>query len=386
MHPYMYSGKSPFDISLLLGDPFALSTLSISAIGWIVAFGGSISSSVMSDRKFPNFSWWGIVFQLLIIVGIFYLICTNNIDPYRFALLAFLSTGTVYSTNSTNNFVYKDSSSGAAAAAGYILISIVNIVWMLYFGTAPDTRLHLIIDSYSIHKAPSGSNGGANANNGGMNPLGSNNHNGNYNNDAAVSSTYQAGSNATYRNPLHHSSDPFNPSNSGQRQSFDQDNGYKNGSGNNDKMRGSIANNNFYSSTQLPGLDTITTAGNSNHDDTGNNHTFSSKSPINGSMNADLHLPNLNTGINNTISSQKDLANANDSSTSASGGSIPPIEYPYRAIAIYSYKANPEDANEISFEKGELLEISDISGRWWQARRVGGEVGICPSNYVELRS
>uniref|UniRef100_A0A060T6S2 High osmolarity signaling protein SHO1 n=1 Tax=Blastobotrys adeninivorans TaxID=409370 RepID=A0A060T6S2_BLAAD len=287
--------RSSFSLAVIVGNPFTLSTISVAVICWIIALGGSIAADV--SGKFPPFTWWGIVFQFLVIVGVIYAVGCSVLELYRVPLVAYLAVATVYTTNSTNNFVWNSTGADAAVAAGHILLSIINILWILYFGTtAEDVWLHGVVDSFAVYNAPS-----------------------------RGTSSFM---------PTHNN--PFSDRDPGIGMDY---RGAKTNSGDHPPM---------FTSAQLGGAFENTTADNGEGRE-------SQQSPF---------RPASEAG-------QSDILTA-------------PSEYPYRAKALYSYQASPDDANEISFEKGEILEVSDITGRWWQARRENGEVGICPSNYVQL--
>ncbi|CAI4211156.1 unnamed protein product [Parascedosporium putredinis] len=259
-------GRKGMNMANIVGDPFALATISISVLAWLVSFIGGVIAQIQvgGTRSFPPFAWWSTVYIFFLIIGIFVTVASDTIQTYHVAVVGYLAAGLILSSSSVNFLIFVNLGSFQATAAGFILLSMVQIVWIFYFGSAPSAVPRAYLDSFALTKEST------------MN-----------------------------RQPM---------------------NGY-----------GGMARPETSTSVQPP----------------------------------DVHLGPAQCATKPTVG-------ANDTEV------VPPTEYPYRAKAIYSYEANPDDANEISFSKHEILEVSDVSGRWWQARKENGETGIAPSNYLIL--
>jgi len=294
-----FGAEPRFSIGRIIGDPFALATISIAILAWLIAF----VSSVISDVKetYPNFAWWALVYMFWCIIGVLITVASDAEQTYNVAIVGFLAAGLVFTTSSVNSLVYSASSAKEAAAAGFILLSMVAIVWIFYYGSKPSAAHRTYVDSFALHKEKPSSRA-----------------------SRGVSNGYLGGVSGGLR-----------PDTSGTASQTPQ----------------------MYTSAQLNGFET--------------------SSPVTGYQGGPVG------GMSRTsVSQPPTTAGGVTQGTGGAGGG--PTEYPYRAKAIYSYEANPDDANEISFAKHEILEVSDVSGRWWQAKKENGETGIAPSNYLIL--
>ncbi|KZF23042.1 high osmolarity signaling protein SHO1 [Xylona heveae TC161] len=294
--------RNNFSFANILGDPFALATISIAILAWLLAFIASVISDI--KLKFPNFGWWAVVYMFFCILGVAIAVASDAIHTYHVAIVGFLAAGLVLTSSVVNNLVYSPDAGMEAVAAGHILLSMISIVWIFYFGSTPQATHRAYVDSFALHRD---------------------------------------------HHPSSRASQPMS---------------HAFGNGRPDTSVSSNHAPQMYTSAQLSGFETASPV------------SAFPGGPVGGSS-ADQRSSSR-FGIPQSSTPPSGTGANNEGDISA------PTEYPYRAKAIYSYEANPEDANEISFSKHEILEVSDVSGRWWQAKKENGDTGIAPSNYLIL--
>ncbi|KAF2720218.1 hypothetical protein K431DRAFT_295427 [Polychaeton citri CBS 116435] len=311
---YMGVSKPSFNFGNIFGDPFPLATIGIALAGWIIAFVSSIISDVNSG--FPNFAWWALVYSFFCILGVIVAVASDSVYTYHVAMVGFLSACLVFTTSSVNSLIYYSDPAKEAAAAGFILLSMVAIVWIFYYGSQPSASHRRTMDSFALHKE---------------------------------------------RTPSHHNSRHMT-------QSYNRP----------ETTHSTSLAPQMYNSNQLAGFETASPVVTSFAQ---NNQNTSQPQYRPESMARFPQPVNNPPQATATPVVQPTTPKPNEADGNMVGQ---PTEYPYRAKAIYSYEANPDDANEISFTKHEILEVSDVSGRWWQAKKENGETGIAPSNYLIL--
>lgn len=99
--------------------------------GWIIAFVSSIIADI--SEGYPNYSWWALAYMLCCIIGITVAVAADAVQTYHVAIVGFMAAGLVFTTSSVNSLIYYPNPAKEAAAAGFILLSMVSVgaIWML---------------------------------------------------------------------------------------------------------------------------------------------------------------------------------------------------------------------------------------------------------------
>lgn len=101
------------------------------------------------DETFNRFYWWALAYDVCCIVGVTVVILSASQDTYQLAvrhfralfdtqltrtsqLVGFLSVALTYNTFAVSSVVFSTEGVQEAAAAGYILLSMVSVSKMLF--------------------------------------------------------------------------------------------------------------------------------------------------------------------------------------------------------------------------------------------------------------
>lgn len=89
--------------------------------------GSAIATAQKEGVAFDNYSWFGIAFMLCLIIGIFVVVASDTAQTYHVAIVGFLAAGLIMTSVSVNELIYTSNGAKEAAAAGFILLSMVNV-------------------------------------------------------------------------------------------------------------------------------------------------------------------------------------------------------------------------------------------------------------------
>ena len=292
--------------------------------------------------------WFAIFLQLFLILGVLHTLASDSIAMHRFQIATFGAVTIVFAVIGVNQGIFSGSASLDAMAAGWLILAVVDILWVLYFTSEEDSLMLHIFNSMGTGGLTPPSRRRRATRTTSMHTMGAGNG-------------YQAG---------------FGSTPGGMATGYDT------------KMASSLggpigSGNSFNAGSvegpprSIAGTGSITNApvGGGAGSAGGGDHGMSANSPLMGG----------NAGV-------------------GSGGGPPMPASPgtgdialddgvlYKAKALYSCEhrrvvalnlfaedkidnASPDDPNEISFQKGEVMEIIDKQGKWWQAKKSDGTVG-----------
>jgi len=336
------------DYSRSLGKSYIfLASLFISIAGWITAL---VSQSVVTAKvgnELVGPLWFGMILQLGVILGLVITFTNDTLFQYGIPLAIYAALATAFGAQGIHLNVFHGIPAQKALAAGWLITCIINVVWILVLSSEPSSLIYRFVASNGRVSGPVGIPNIAVQN---------------------VSTNLDAFGNK-------YNTEGVVPDNQ-------QHNGSVVGSmvGNNSENRGSR----IHSLAADPEGHRQRSVG---------VWSTPSQTPIRpGSMRDVPPVPESTVppadvseaGPGTRPTSEANMDQNRPVTNHTNPGMGPGPQQLPRALALFDYNASDTDPHEVSFAKGEVLEVIDRSGKWWEVIRTDGARGIAPSNYLKL--
>jgi len=339
-------GNGSLDVTPILTHYLFLFTSILAIAAWWIAF---IAQAVVTSKSGDvGVLWFAIFLEAFLIVGVLYTLASDSLSMHRFQISVFGAVAIVFAVQGVQAGIFSGNPALDAMSAGWLMLSIVNILWVLYFTSEEDSLMFHIFNLMGT---------------GGLTPPSRRRR------TTRAQSVHNMASNNGYAT---------NYMSGGGIGSHDVPYDGKMGG----PMAGAIRSQHSFGGSAEGGAPRSLGAG------TGG-----------GSM-GNLPIGGSTGGGDSNLGPSSPLMGSGAAGVGAglSGSGSPPVgretmsdttpqqteSFSYKAKALYAYTASPDDPNEISFTKGEILDIVDKQGKWWQAKKSDGMIGIAPSNYLQI--
>ncbi|CAA7270693.1 unnamed protein product [Cyclocybe aegerita] len=133
---------------------FLLGTLVLGLIGWLVALVSQAVVAAQINNPRIRILWFGIIIQTLVTALVVRVIVGsptyNAAYAYGTQISVFAALATVFAVMGVDRNIYFSRSAEKATGAGWLIIAIVDLLWILYFTSPPQSPVTQLVAAIPV--------------------------------------------------------------------------------------------------------------------------------------------------------------------------------------------------------------------------------------------